>query len=170
MQRGAALVTSLLLLLVLTIVGITTMQMSRMQERMTGNTGDSMAAFQAAEAAARKGEAFIAAQTTDPIPVDTCAAAPCGVFTEGLAGGNGRVELQPRSWWLNNGTPSDALPGLEETPQYVLEDMPFMRTDGEKVVGEAPPDGRSFYQVTSRSTGKSGLAEVVIQTTYTRRY
>ena len=39
-QRGAILVTSLLLLIVLTVLGVAMMRMTNMQERMAGNTRD----------------------------------------------------------------------------------------------------------------------------------
>ncbi|HPF28453.1 MAG TPA: PilX N-terminal domain-containing pilus assembly protein, partial [Steroidobacteraceae bacterium] len=59
-QRGAILVTSLLLLLVLTIIGLTAMRMTSLQERMAGSTRDLNLAFQGAEAALRDGETLIA--------------------------------------------------------------------------------------------------------------
>ena len=55
-QRGAILVTALLLLLTLTIIGVSVVQMTRMQERMAGNARDLNLAFQGAEAALREGE------------------------------------------------------------------------------------------------------------------
>ena len=39
-QRGTILVTSMLILLVLTVLGVTAMQMTRMQEHMAGNSRD----------------------------------------------------------------------------------------------------------------------------------
>lgn len=164
-QRGAALVTSLLLLLVLTIIGITSMQMSRMQERMTGNTRDINTAFQGAEAAVRAGESYVRGLTLRPV---SCSSTPCQVWMPGTAGGNGRVELQPNSWWANNGTASDPLTDVKTTPQYIVEEVGFVRTDGGVVLGEE--DGRDFYQISGRSTGASGLAEVVVQTTFTRKF
>lgn len=171
LQRGAALVTSLLLLLVLTIVGITTMQMSRMQERMTGNSRDLNIAFQGAEAAARSGESFIRAQTVEPI---TCSETPCTVWMPGQVGDpaiaetKGRSELQADSWWKENAKVGDELTDTADDPQYLIEEVAFVRTDGGVVLGEE--DGRNFYQVSGRSTGASGLAEVVVQTTFTRRF
>jgi hypothetical protein len=55
-QRGAILVTSLLLLLILTVLGVAMMKMTNMQERMAGNTRDLNLALQGAEAALRDGE------------------------------------------------------------------------------------------------------------------
>src|SRR5690349_1024962 len=77
-QRGTALVTSLLLLLILTVIGVTAMQVTRMQERMAGNTRDLNLAFQGAEAALRNGEDMIAAEGFAPTPAaGVCATAPC---------------------------------------------------------------------------------------------
>lgn len=56
--RGAALVTSLLLLVVLTIVGVTSLGNTVLQERMAGNTRARDISFQAAEAALRDGERY----------------------------------------------------------------------------------------------------------------
>src|SRR5262245_19384474 len=100
LQRGAALVTSLLLLLVLTIIGVTTMQMSRMQERMSGNSRDVNVAFQGAEAGVRSGESYLRTLTVRPV---ACSKTPCTVWMSGTAGGNGRVELQTKNWWDTNG-------------------------------------------------------------------
>lgn len=60
-QRGLALILSLLLLVVLSIIGVSVMQSTLMEERMAGNTKDRAIAFQAAEAALRDAEACIRA-------------------------------------------------------------------------------------------------------------
>ena len=52
-QRGAVLVVGLLLLLILTIVSVTSMQMNSSQETMAGNLRDHNLAFQAAESGLR---------------------------------------------------------------------------------------------------------------------
>ena len=48
-QRGAALIVSLILMLVLTVLGISAMNMSTLELQMAGNTQASELAFQAAE-------------------------------------------------------------------------------------------------------------------------
>lgn len=166
-QRGAILITSMLLLLVLTIIGVTVMQMSRMQERMAGNTRDSNLAFQAAEGALRGAESFIRQQAIRPV---SCATGPCEVWVEGSVGGT--TANQPETWWDANGQTygQAAMTGVQEPPASVIEELGFVRTDGGVVMGQDPPDGRDFFQVTSRSTGGSGQAEIVLQTTYTRKF
>jgi type IV pilus assembly protein PilX len=48
-QRGAALIMSMVILLILTILGISTMGTASLEEKMSGNTQESIRAFQAAE-------------------------------------------------------------------------------------------------------------------------
>lgn len=48
-QDGVALVTSLVILLVLTVLGIAAMRTSSLEERMAGNVQDAIHAFEAAE-------------------------------------------------------------------------------------------------------------------------
>lgn len=52
--RGAALVTSLVILLVLTILGLAAMSTSSLEEKMSGNIQDSTFAFEAAESGLNK--------------------------------------------------------------------------------------------------------------------
>jgi type IV pilus assembly protein PilX len=166
-QRGAILITSMLLLLVLTIIGVTVMQMSRMQERMAGNSRDVNLAFQAAEGVMRSAELSIAGETARPI---ACSDSPCEVWLEDAS--DLPIANAPADWWTENGETFDqgTIAGVREAPTAVIEELGFVRTDGGVVMGQDPPDGRDFYQVTARSTGGSGQAEVVLQSTYTRKF
>ena len=74
--RGAALFTALVFLVVLTIIGITAMQTTTMQQRMAGNNRDRGVAFQAAEAMLREAEARVAT-TTPANYVANCASGLC---------------------------------------------------------------------------------------------
>tara|TARA_R110001592_G_scaffold52511_7_gene160664 strand:+ start:2336 stop:2956 length:621 start_codon:yes stop_codon:yes gene_type:complete len=62
-QQGSALIISLVMLLLLTMVGVTGMNMTSLEERMSGNYRDHEMAFQAAEAALVEAENFI--ESTD---------------------------------------------------------------------------------------------------------
>ncbi|MCR4302391.1 MAG: PilX N-terminal domain-containing pilus assembly protein, partial [Sulfuricaulis sp.] len=55
-QRGVVLVMSLVFLVLLTILGITTLNMTSLEEKMAGNTKDRNLAFQATESALLAGE------------------------------------------------------------------------------------------------------------------
>jgi type IV pilus assembly protein PilX len=169
-QTGVALVTSLLLLLVLTIIGVTAMLVTRMQERMAGNTRDLNLAFQGAEAALRDGEAEIRALNSRP---DTCSAPPCDYWQPDSAGLRAAIRDGVPAWWTANAneyaTDGTAdLNNLAEDPQYVTESLGFIPDS--LTLGHGVPEGRDFYQVTARSTGGSGVANTVLQSTFTRRF
>jgi len=55
-ERGAVLLVSLAMLLLLTVIGLAGMRMVQLEERMAGNLRDRQMAFQTAEAALREGE------------------------------------------------------------------------------------------------------------------
>jgi len=55
-ERGAVLIVALIMLLLLTIIGLSSMRGTSLQENMAGNMRDSNLSLQASEAALRKGE------------------------------------------------------------------------------------------------------------------
>ncbi|WP_312960346.1 pilus assembly PilX family protein [Stutzerimonas nitrititolerans] len=61
-QRGAVLIVALIMLLLLTIIGLSSMRGTSLQENMAGNMRDSNLALQASEAALRKGEEEVTAR------------------------------------------------------------------------------------------------------------
>lgn len=163
-QRGAVLVTSMLLLMVLTIIGVTVMQMSRMQERMAGNSRDVSLAFQAAEGALRNAEQHIENYKVRPL---LCSTGPCDVWDEQAP--DSAIANKDADWWDDNGQSYDLeeFAGVKEPPVAVIEQLNEFNAGG---MGWDDADPRDFYQVTSRSTGGSGEAVVVLQTTYTKKF
>lgn len=69
-QQGMVLLVSLVFLLLLTMIGISSMQNATMQEKMAGNVKLRNESFQVAEAALRVGENAVALSTYS---LDTCA-------------------------------------------------------------------------------------------------
>ena len=60
-QKGSSLIICMLFLLLLTIMGVSSMQSSTLQEKMVGNALEDNRALQAAEAALRAGESWVPA-------------------------------------------------------------------------------------------------------------
>jgi type IV pilus assembly protein PilX len=58
-QQGAVLIIALIMLLLLTIIGLSSMRGTSLQESMAGNMRDSNLALQAGEAALREGEKVV---------------------------------------------------------------------------------------------------------------
>lgn len=69
-QRGMALLVSLVFLLLLTLIGISSMQNATLQEKMAGSVTLRNQSFQAAEAALRVGESAVQLETYS-LPVCT---------------------------------------------------------------------------------------------------
>lgn len=161
-QRGAILVTSLLLLLVLTIIGVSVMQMTRMQERMAGNSRDLNLAFQGAESGLRGGEAKILSFVAAPA---ACSGSPCTtVYSKDALP---PLNNQNETFWTDKSqTFSDPNLGseLKDPPQYIIEQLAFVPYS--KEFGELT--GRDFYQTSARSSGGTGGAEAVVQSTFAR--
>lgn len=168
-QRGAALVIALIMLLVMTVLGITAMQVTRMEERMAGNSRDVNLAFQGAEAGVRDSEARIMAMTSRPLP---CSIAPCAIWARGTWPSDLRDEAYS-PWWTTNGTEYGVAAVREVTevtrdPRVVTEHLGFIPDS--LSVGHGPPEGRDFYKITANSSGASDTATAVVETTYTRRF
>jgi type IV pilus assembly protein PilX len=159
----------MLLLLILTLLGLSAMKAARMEERMAGNSRDVNVAFQGAEAGLRDAETRIGALTTRP---DSCAGAPCtSVWEMNVLPDD--LRDQTVSWWDTNAQEYGAAGVREVTetasePQAVTEDLGFIRDS--LTVGHGPPEGRNFYRVTARSTGATPTAQAVLESTYARRY
>lgn len=107
-QKGAALVISLMFLLVLTIIGIASVSTTSLQERMANNTREQNLAFMAAEAALRDGEAWLfnlKGTGTPPITINTCSSS-CGTNV-GIWSANSSkltsIADRTQSWWEDNG-------------------------------------------------------------------
>jgi type IV pilus assembly protein PilX len=167
-QSGAVLIVSLLLLLVLTVLGVVMMQTTRMQERMSGATRDLAMSLQGAEAGLRYGETVIGNYTALP---DTTGALPCSLCQKGVlpvaiydpAQFNWNVNA-----WAYGNTGLVAVDKLKANPRYVLEVLGFQPDSLD--VGQEVPTGRDFFQVSAASTGATGNANTVLQSTYARRF
>ncbi|MEP7312677.1 MAG: PilX N-terminal domain-containing pilus assembly protein [Pseudomonadota bacterium] len=169
-QRGAILVTSLLLLLVLTVLGVAMMKMTNMQERMAGNTRDLNLALQGAEAALRQGETMIGNPALIAPPIAT-AAVGCTWCQRGalpidiadLAQFNWPVDAQEFG-----AVGTQDITQLNQDPRFTIEELAYVQDN--ETGGTEAPTGRDFYIVTARSTGASGQTNTVLQTTYARRF
>jgi len=149
------------------------MQTSRMQERMAGNTRDLNLALQGAEAGLRYGEAVIDAAPMAPYATS----APCLVCQAGIL----PIAIYDPSQfnWLTNpnvqiyghtagGVATDLTQangvGLKDNPKFTIEYVNRVRDDLSPLSNAV-----NYYQVSSYSTGASGSANVVVESTYGRR-
>lgn len=183
-QRGAVLIVSLLLLLVMTLLGLGASQSTRMQERMAGNQRDMELAMQGAEAGARASESRVSQDVNDdkvnPL-YDACdtAAAPaptteCYTYDKLFfvdAGQTTPLDLskQGDDWWNTYAKRySDEPGGLARSPQYVNEYYKEVRETLSDPGYTGLQVNRDFYRVTARSSGQSETSQVVVETSVAR--
>lgn len=158
-QHGAVLIVALVFLMVSTILGVTAMSSTSLQERMAGNLRDSNLAFQAAESALRDGENFLQQATL-----------PAFGGTAGLLqrqNESGRVEFWNAHDWAGNSRAGTAIAGVADLPRYVIEELPPVPIAGGSVRFGALPDVR-FYRVTARGVGGTQDAVNLLQSNYQR--
>jgi type IV pilus assembly protein PilX len=173
-QRGMTLIVGVVLLAMLTVITVVGFRNTTLSERMTGNAFDRNTSFQSAENAGKEALQALPAIKAGTIPGS-------GYYSTPLVGGGDAAfwtqgagatvsptacaTTQPFSW-----TSCSALVASKYTfatnansaqnaqlAQYVIELLP-------SVVGSTD----ITYRVTTRSTGGSGNAEVVLQSIYVR--
>lgn len=164
-QRGAALLVCLIILVLVTLIGLTTMKSSALQERMSGGNADKSLAFQAAEMALRDAERHIRLNLTSVSGFTAgCAAGLC------LAPSNGSTAADSVNWEsgavssYGAGSGAAALSGLARQPKYIIELLSEMQ----------PPLGNSIkasntgtaYRITALAYGRQGNTRVMLQSTY----
>ncbi|MCK0506287.1 pilus assembly PilX family protein [Aromatoleum anaerobium] len=175
-QRGVVLVISLIMLLLLTMLGVSGMRGTTLEERMAGNMRDQNLAFQAAEAALRAGEAAMARYAERPTPAGyPCAdGAQCSVYSK-IAPASLDLATVSHCWWTGGDSCADnnaiEYTPLADTdipwatnPRYVIEEYGSIKDTLR--VGHGHTPGRDIYRVTARGTGQTDDAEARLQTTY----
>ncbi len=164
-QRGAVLIVSLLMLLVLTLLGMTALQTARLDEQMTGNARDRLLALQAAEAALREAEAELESLTD------------LGAFAT-VAGFYAPDDVPPApyaadTWTDAKSRAASALGGTASTPRYYIQLLGTDTAGGRlnlQGYGKTSMGGgvHASFLITARGTGGSDIAQVVLRSHYGR--
>ncbi len=177
-QRGATLVVALIILVVMTLLGVSAMQGATMQERMAGNVRDMNVAFQATEAALREGEQLLENLANEPgVPVSFDGTQ--GFFPP-LSQGDPRPWEQTGFDWATDAIAyTDENFGAAMAPGYIIEDLDISPDElgGGEVTRGATGDideGGIFgnrleaglYRVTARGVGGNPNTVVILQTIY----
>lgn len=168
-QNGAVLIISLLMLLIMTLLGVTAMSSTTLQEKMAGNMRDRNTAMQASESALKAAEAGLTTLTARPLETPGCNTATC-VWPRGVAPDLGN---QSASWWTSNGleygnADTVEITGVSQDPRYVVEAQAYIPDNLD--AGQETITGKSYYRITSRATGATDDAQVILQSTYVRRF
>lgn len=169
-QRGAVLVVSLIILIVITVIAAGSMRGTILEEKMAGNTRDRNLAFQAAESAAREAELYIEGLTS------------MGGFN-GTGGLYGRTDPEPSyaddSTWADASKhiAADSAYGAYRAPKFFIKHFTTVVNDNEGALnmsgyGDNKGAGDvSVFKITVRGTGASAdSAEVILRSYYARAF
>lgn len=152
-ESGVALIASLVILLIITLFGLSSMRSAGLQERMSGNQYDKNLVLEAAEAALREGEAVAAAPLTIPA---TCSNGLCPILP---AGGTDRWLDPTFTAWRTAKSINDKL----VSSQFIIEDMGAQPVDG-TCHFQTPIEPTCLiplYRVTARATATNGRGTTV---------
>jgi type IV pilus assembly protein PilX len=193
-QRGAVLIVGLLVLLVITMIGVSQLQSTVLQERMAGNLRQNNLALQAAEAALQAGLTYIEQQRSPPAADDvgsnlvwtSCSTAdasvdpdagddPCGRFDRLILprwrGDLAQAQAAGASYAevtaLRGAASADELPGLIAQPRIYIEVRYLPPLDVEQA---AEGVGVHHYTVSAVGFGASEQARVILQSTIAKAY
>lgn len=157
-QRGMVLIVCLIVLVVVTIMGLSSIRDTSMEEKMAGNMKNRNMAFQAAESALREGEAFV--ETTSVLPSFDGSDGLYPQLSDVLHGVSWSVSSAVRSY-------GSTLSGLAEDPVYIIEQMES-ELESESLEASQSADTQTYYRITARAVGSTATAVVILQTIYRR--
>jgi len=191
-EQGFVLVTSLVFLVVITLLAVSAINSSTIQERMASNQREKSRAVQAADAALRQGERIFkdsrfdvqnppgqTIELNDAATKQDIGTASVKLWLKGemLADDNDAAAFLDPSIWTDeqtlgydvdadNSAMNDV--GLDAT-RYFVEDYTCLRNVLSAEAG-AYCNGSIVYRVTARASGQNPAAVAVTQSLYEKRY
>lgn len=193
-QSGAVLVVSLVILLVITLLGVGSLESTTLEMKMAVNNQNRQTAFQAAEAALTVAENDIEFSLgyNDSMTQD-CTSGDATCFDDSCEGGlcfNGSYSAGQNRWEcaLNNSSPppqkvwrdstldvwntssknfTTSISGVAQDAKYIIEFLCFVeRGDGTSFDASNPNNGAPLFRITSLAVSDDGSSEVMLQSTY----
>ena len=181
-QSGIALFMSLIMLLIITVLGLSSVQTTSLQERMARNARDSNLAFLAAESALKDAakliESLDSLEAALGIPPGGCQNSPeaaDGYYYSKAY--NCRQNWEAIDWVEGTGS-IEALTDVEGVfaqPRYIIEHVKTLSAFEDRLnltnIGEELGAGRvQVFRVTAYGTGGTQSARAMIQSTYGRAF
>jgi len=160
-QRGVALLTGLIFMVILTLLGITAARMAGLEERMSGNMRDRSLAMQAAEMALRDAEQDIKNSGRVVGLTNFVAACTNGLCYNGTAGYGTPIwttvsmtAAPSVEYGANTPAAPGDIDGVSAAPRYLIEG-----------IRKTPPGGGEdfYYRVTVRAQGANPNTVVWLQ-------
>lgn len=177
-QSGLTLFPAMMFLLVMSIIAVSALNNTLMQEKMVANAKDANVAFQAAEAGLRDAEADVSRNISAATPFSSACAsglctAPSTWPTPSSADISKLIDWSDTSKTRTYGayTAAPALPTVAAQPQYVMERLSTLPVGPGGSIGlgcgsGCVHSGGSAYRLTVVATGVRPETRVILQSTY----
>ena len=184
-QSGAVLVVSLVMLLILTLIGVSGMSSVTLEEKMVSNMQNANKSFQGAEAALNECETFLREQATVVLHQ--------GTKTSSLSDLQNKthrvitVGIFPTGWWQDNDFWDDygnasvitsiartvASPdGVSTAPlcftEYIGNGTSSMDSDTSLYLGANSSDAKLVYRVTASSFGADTKSQSIVESLFVK--
>jgi type IV pilus assembly protein PilX len=175
-QKGFVLIMALVFLALLTIIGVTAMSTTSLEEKMAGNMKDRNLAFQAAETALLAAERWYETQTTKPVFPDTAKGlyvtdSTSAVWNWDAVNWSTNVVTYPCTPTITSSCGS-GVAKINTQPKYIIEDLGELPEEKGSIV--SPTDykgkGSTIARITARGTGGTDAAVSMVQSTYARQF
>lgn len=157
-QTGVVLVVSLIMLLLLTLISLTAMQVTGLEEKMAGNMRDQNLAFQTAESTLNTAEAGLSLTTIFD-------AAGTGGFYSVASTIPTDTAILLATFWTTNPIATYDTSGFGNgiaDAKYIVQDLGLVACHGS---GLSAGDCHA-YRVTARATGGSQNSMIMLQSIY----
>lgn len=174
-QEGAVIIFCLVFLAILTLMGVSGMEGTILEERMSGNLRDYNMAFQAAESALKEAESWLGEQDSQPL---TSVDGSTLVWSENAMDPNVNnatfwwaESARDGAWWGGNGIDLNVFNTHAAEPAYIIEQY-HTSTSGQSIgigSGEVVTP-RVFHRITARGVGATQAAEVLVQSVFLKPY
>ncbi|MDI3491373.1 MAG: type pilus assembly protein PilX [Thauera sp.] len=170
-QQGTVLLVAMIMLLIMSMLGISSMRGTGLEERMSGNWRDQNLALQAAEAALRQGERSL--PNARPAPCATCLVKELSKTDSATYNYLLSTDPAKREEWRTRATPYGVtMAGLASQPRYLIEYRGAIR---DTLTGGFGYDGategqRDLYMITAEGRGQTLDTSRILQIIYSKRY
>ncbi len=163
-QAGATLAISLIILLIMTLLGVTAMKTNILEEKMVNNDRQYKVAFHAAELTLREGENQIntSAAFSNALTTDTTNASSRGLY---LSSTPSMIWWNDVDWDNAYQVKASSHSSSEKPLSYIIEQLPVPNSGRDsREAGRAL--SRKYFRVTSRAIVTGVAAKVMVQSTY----
>ena len=160
-----------MILLLITVLGVSGLQTTTLEERMAANARDRDLAFQAAESALVDAERLLNNATLPPFGnangLFALNAANRPIWTGAAQqAGNGVITYSVDRPGV--GAQAEALATVAEQPEYFIEQYPLTPVPGGSLEAGTAADELAFFRITARGFGGRANTVVVLQSGYQR--